>query len=130
MPWAAWSTWRGWLALDGNELSGPIPDALGGLANLQSLSLAGNKLSGPIPSALRRLAKRTGAVVASWRDRPPGANPPPAAAGTLPDRELTLGRTLSVDVAAALVDPDGDALTYAVTSSAPAVVTDGSRPPA
>ena len=50
-------------------------------------------------------------------------NQSPAAAGILPDRLLTLPGTLDVDVSAAFVDPDGDALTYAVSSSAPSVVT-------
>ena len=57
------------------------------------------------------------------RDRPAAANRPPAASGTLPDRALTLPGTLTVDVSPAFADPDGDALTYAVSSSAPDVVT-------
>ena len=43
--------------------------------------------------------------------------------GTLPDRELSLRGTLSVDASGAFVDPDGDPLTYTVSSSAPDVVT-------
>ena len=65
----------------------------------------------------------TGHAAARWRDRPAGANRPPAAAGALPDQALTLPGTLAVDVSAAFVDPDGDALTYSVSSSAPEVVT-------
>ena len=65
----------------------------------------------------------TGPAVAGLRDRPPGANRPPAAAGTLPDLHLTLHGSLDVDVSAAFVDPDGDALTYSVSSSAPDVAT-------
>ena len=49
------------------------------------------------------------------------ANRPPATAGTLPDRTLAPDRTLNVDVSRAFADPDGDALTYAVSSSAPSV---------
>ena len=45
-----------YLSLSSNELSGPIPDALGSLANLQSLNLEGNALSGPIPDWLGSLA--------------------------------------------------------------------------
>ena len=65
----------------------------------------------------------TGPAVALWRDRPAGANRPPASAETLPDRRLELRGTLEVDVSAAFVDPDGDPLTYTVSSSAPEVVT-------
>ena len=64
-----------------------------------------------------------GPAVAGLRDRPPGANRPPAAAGTLPDLRLTLPGALDVDVSPAFVDPDGDALTYTVSSSAPDVAT-------
>ena len=64
----------------------------------------------------------TGSAVARWRDRPP-PNRPPTAAGTLPDRALTLHGTLDVDVSLAFVDPDGAPLTYTVSSSAPDVVT-------
>ena len=48
---------------------------------------------------------------------------PPVAVGTLPDRGLVLGSTLHVDVSRAFTDPDGDALTYTASSSAPEVVT-------
>ena len=65
----------------------------------------------------------TGPAVALWRDRPSAVNRPPSAAGTLPDRALPLNGSLTVDVSSAFVDPDGDALIYAVSSSAPAVVT-------
>ena len=47
---------RVWLLeLADNGLSGPIPDALGSLANLGLLWLGSNALSGPIPDALGRL---------------------------------------------------------------------------
>ena len=65
----------------------------------------------------------TAPAVALWRDRPPGANSPPAPAGILPDQSLTLPGMLTVDVSPAFVDPDGDTLTYAVSSSSPDVVT-------
>ena len=51
---------------------------------------------------------------------PPGR--PPVPAGTLPNRTLLRDRTLTVDVSQVFVDPDGDALTYTVLSSAPGVV--------
>ena len=50
------------------------------------------------------------------------ANQPPARAGTLPNRTLAPDGTLTVDVSRVFVDPDGDALTYTVSSSAPQVV--------
>ena len=49
-------------------------------------------------------------------------NRSPAPAGTLPDRTLSPDGTLNVDLSRAFVDPDGDALTYTVSSSAPRVV--------
>ncbi len=52
-----------------------------------------------------------------------GANRPPSAIGTLPPRNLTPRSTQVVDVSQAFADPDGDALTYAASSSAPSVVT-------
>ena len=66
----------------------------------------------------------TGPAVALWRDRvAAGANRPPVPVGTLPDRTLAPDSTLSIDVSQAFVDPDGDALSYAVSSSPPRVVT-------
>ncbi|MCY4508087.1 MAG: hypothetical protein OXG35_14190, partial [Acidobacteria bacterium] len=67
----------------------------------------------------------TGPAVALWRARPAGPNRPPTAVGTLPDRRLpdVGAATLDVDVSPAFADPDGDALTYAVSSSAPRVVS-------
>ena len=50
-------------------------------------------------------------------------NRSPMPAGTLPNRRLAPDDTLNVDVSRAFVDPEGDALTYTATSSAPQVVT-------
>jgi len=50
------------------------------------------------------------------------SNRPPAPAGTLRTRTLAPDGMLTVDVSRAFVDPDGDALTYTVSSSAPRVV--------
>ena len=61
-------------------------------------------------------------ALARWRDRDSRPNRPPTAADTLPDRTLPLPGTLTVDVSRAFADPDGDPLTYAVSSSAPGVV--------
>ena len=81
----------------------------------------GSGATGPADAAA--VLDATGPAVARWRDRPPGANRPPAAAGALPDRTLTLPGAVTVDVSRAFVDPDGDLLTYAVSSSSPDVVT-------
>ena len=43
------------LQLGGNQMSGEIPPALGGLTNLLTLDLFGNRLSGEIPSELGKL---------------------------------------------------------------------------
>ena len=87
-----------WLDLGSNDLTGPIPAALGNLANLGALSLARNALTGPVPAwlgnlvQLRRLdlswndlagpippalerADRPRAAVAGEPDRAPGAGP-------------------------------------------------------
>ena len=81
----------------------------------------GSGVTGPSDAAA--VLNATGPAVARWRDRPAGSNLPPAASGTLPDRALTLPGTLTVDMSLAFVDPDGDRLTYAVSSAAPDVVT-------
>jgi len=40
------------LYLQDNELSGPVPDCIGGLTELTALDLSGNSFSGPIPATL------------------------------------------------------------------------------
>ena len=80
----------------------------------------GTGVTGPADAAA--VLNVTGRIVAAWRDRP-GANRPPAAAHTLPDRRLTLRRTLDVDVSQAFVEPDGEELGYTIWSTAPNVVT-------
>ena len=60
----------------------------------------------------------------AMRDRLDPPNRPPEAVGTLPAVRLSgPGVTLAVDASAAFGDPDGDPLTYTVSSSAPRVVT-------
>ncbi len=85
----------------------------------------GSGLTGPADAA--GVLVHTGPAVARWRKRPsPDTNRPPALVGTLPDRSLPAPPAmLTLDVARAFVDPDGDALIFAVSSSAPDVVTVG-----
>ena len=45
-----------WLSLTRNALTGPIPEELGSLFNLGVLALGGNALTGPIPEELGRLS--------------------------------------------------------------------------
>ena len=81
----------------------------------------GSGLTGPADASA--VLDATGPAVALWRDRPAGANQPPVPEGTLPHQVLTLDSTLDVDVSPWFFDPDGDALSYTVSSSAPDVVT-------
>ena len=82
----------------------------------------GSGVNGPADAVA--VLNTTGPAVALWRDRvSAGANRPPAVVGTLPDRSLTLGSMVDVDVAQPFVDPDGDRLSYDVSWSAPNVVT-------
>ena len=85
----------------------------------------GSGLTGPADAAA--VLANTGPAVALWRRRPsPDTNRPPALVGTLPNRSLPAPPAMLVlDVARAFADPDGDALTFAVSSSAPDVVTVG-----
>ena len=57
------------------------------------------------------------------RDPPADTNRPPVATRPLPDRNLLLSDALEIDISQAFVDPDGDALSHAASSSAPGVVT-------
>ena len=82
----------------------------------------GSGVTGPADAAA--VLDFTGPEAARRRDRPARPdNRPPTAADTLPDRTLALPGTLTVDVSRAFADPDGDLLTYAVSSSASGVVT-------
>ena len=82
----------------------------------------GTGVTGPADAVA--VLNATGPAVALWRDRIPGrANRPPTVVGSLPDQNLTLGSALDVDVSVAFVDPDGDTLTYRVSSTPPNVVT-------
>ena len=77
------SLWLGW-----NELTGPIPAALGDLSNLVELDLWGNDLTGPIPAELGDLANLE--FLDLWANELTG--PIPAALGDLTNlRALNLG---------------------------------------
>ena len=86
---------------------------------------AGSGVTGPADAAA--VLDHTGPIVARWRKGPAlDANRPPALVDTLPDRSLPPPPgMLAVDVAGAFADPDGDALTYTVSSSAPDVAAVG-----
>ncbi|MCY4572570.1 MAG: M12 family metallo-peptidase [Gemmatimonadetes bacterium] len=85
----------------------------------------GSGLTGPADAAA--VLVHTGPAVARWRERPSlDTNRPPALVGTLPDRSLPAPPAmLTLDVARAFADPDGDALAFSVSSSAPDVATVG-----
>ena len=74
------------------------------------------------PADAAAVLSAMGPMAALWRD-PAGPNRAPAAAGVLPAVALAPGGVSEVDVSRAFADPDGDALAYAASSSAPTVVT-------
>ncbi len=53
----------------------------------------------------------------------PKSNRPPVARGIVPVQSLLAGSTFRLDLGSRFVDPDGDALTYAASSAAPAVAS-------
>ena len=53
----------------------------------------------------------------------PEPNRSPVASGTIPAQTVAVGESVTVNVTSAFSDPDGDALTYAATSSAPGVAS-------
>ena len=140
------------LKLERNQLTGQIPAALGDLPELRELYLQGNRLSGPIPPALGNLNLfrptqwgrgltidgHTGLCLPAdfprgsvffelardWGVPDCGSNLPPVAVGTLAPVSIAVGDpAVSVDVAGAFEDPEGDRLTYGATSSVPEVAT-------
>jgi len=54
---------------------------------------------------------------------PPPTNNAPAVAETIPDQEMIVGQTMTVDISGAFTDPDGDALTLRAASSNTGVAT-------
>ena len=89
-----------------------LNDALGVRADVDSMG-------GDGPADAAAVLDATAPAVANFRRN--RANRPPMAIGRLPYRTLHLDAGAeSVDIAGAFRDPDGDPLTYAATSSAPA----------
>lgn len=78
------------LLLEGNQLSGSIPDSLANLTSLEIVSLSNNQLSGPIPASLNRLAtvNRTLHQLLVGNNR---------LTGTIPDLTLVAGGLQVVD---------------------------------
>ena len=77
---------------------------------------------------LRRLVRPLAVMAAMWApacggdggtdpEPPPQSNRPPVASGSLPAQSMTVGESVTVNVAAPFSDPDGDALTYTANSS-------------
>ena len=54
---------------------------------------------------------------------PPQPNRAPVAQGSIPAQTVAVSESVTVSVASAFTDPDGDALTHAATSSAPGVAS-------
>ena len=76
------------LDLSNNDLTGPIPAALGDLTNLESLDLSNNELTGPIPAWLGDLTNLS-ELDLGWNEL---TGPIPAALGDLANLEfLDLG---------------------------------------
>ena len=81
----------------------------------------GSGLTGPADATA--VLNTTGPAVALWRDPPGGANRPPRTVTNSGDHALIVSDTLTIDMSRKFVDPDGDALTYVVSSSEPQAVT-------
>ena len=96
----------------------------------QSASCLGVFSSG----VLRRLVRPLAVMAAMWAaacggdggtdpEPPPQPNRPPVVSGSLPAQTITTGESITVSVATAFSDPDGDALTYSASSSNTGIVT-------
>ncbi len=88
------------LSLSGNRLNGAIPAALAGLANLRELNLGGNQLSGIIPAALAGLSNLERLEL--WANQLSGAIPPELAGLTNLQTLSLWGNHLNGTIPAAL----------------------------
>ena len=110
----------------------PDGDPLAYTAASSDSAVAAVSVSGDTVS-VTALAKGVATITVTARDgQGPAAeqrfevtvpNRAPAAADTIPAQTLFTGETATVDASAHFRDPDGDALTYAATSSNPEVAT-------
>jgi hypothetical protein len=62
------------LEVDSNALNGSVPDWLGGMVKLNTLSLADNQLSGALPASLVNLLPQNGGSLRSFNATPGGMN--------------------------------------------------------
>ena len=89
----------------------------------------GSGLTGPADAAA--VLNATGPAVSLWRDPPPATNRSPIALST--PQDLTMAPDSLLDISSywrlqPFFDPNGDDLTYTVSSSAPNVVTGRAEP--
>ena len=77
----------------------------------------------PIQLAIAMAATLLIAVCGDGGTEPEPPNRAPVVSGSIPAQTVPVGESVTVSVASAFSDPDGDALTYAAASSAPGVVS-------
>ena len=102
------------------EVSEEFTDNGSGVADQYALSI---HLVPPGATSLPPPVSSVSGITVVPGDGTGGTNQPPTTTETLPDVRLEPAGALEVDVSQAFTDPDGDALTYTVSSSAPRVVT-------
>ena len=102
------------------RFSNPLQDYKGNPLGI-AYGDGGSGVTGPADATA--VLNATGPIVAKWGDRVLRPNRPPTAVGNLPGRTLSWDAMLELDVSSAFVDPDGDRLTHAVSSSVPQVVS-------
>ncbi len=133
-----------YLGLRSNDLTGRIPAELGQLARLELLYVYSNRLTGEIPADFLQLgsliwfrfhdndglcAPTTNAFtswlggIANWSGPRCGGNQSPVTQGTISAQTVKVGESVSVNASSYFSDPDGDALTYAASSSRTNVAT-------
>ena len=134
------------LSLASNNLRSLPPGIFSGLNNLESLTLVYNNLSclPAIPPSVTTLVTDYGAFSNNYQDpltldyininindsindrgvpRCRGENRPPTATGLVPDQDLVIDGSVTVDTSRYFSDPDDDSLTYTASSSDPGKAT-------